>query len=181
MLCLSQESHLVVGLLPGVQLSTRLLCFSSRRNKWSEIEVERYMPGGRPWGGHGVVAMGTGLVWTDLSCGLLSFDFGEPGSQLHFLPLPDGWELPSNTLDLEKRRYTGISCGMLCFTDISCMDSTLNVWTLVDRQRWRWECGTSLEAVWADTAYGAAGLPQGEVPAMAFVHPEKEDVVFLLV
>jgi hypothetical protein len=112
-----------------------------------------YTPGGRAWDGHGVVTVGTTtVVWVDLSFGLLSWDLASPESrELLFTPLPDGRELPSGTLGLDKLRFVGVCAGLIRYADIT--DGGVNYWTLVD-QHWRWDCRTT---------FAAAGLPQGEL------------------
>jgi hypothetical protein len=164
------SESLIIGLQPGaVAGRATLVCFSTLTNAWRQMELG-YTPGGRPWDGHGVVTVGTTtVVWVDLSFGLLSWDLASPESrEILFRPLPDGRELPSGTLGLDKLRFVGVCAGLIRYADIT--DGGVNYWTLVD-QHWRLDCRTT---------FAAAGLPQGELPVIAFIHPEEEGVTYFL-
>jgi hypothetical protein len=69
---------------------------------------------------------------------------------------------------LDKLRFVGVCAGLIRYADIT--DGGINYWTLVD-QHWRWDCRTT---------FAAAGLPQGELPAITFIDPEEEGVTYFL-
>ncbi|WVZ66625.1 hypothetical protein U9M48_015815, partial [Paspalum notatum var. saurae] len=140
----------------------------------------------RPWGAHGTIYHDDKIWWVDLSCGLL---YGVPHDMvvvharkdLRFVALPDGFELPPRTPDLDKKRCVGVSTGKLRYVQIHklrCRNGELvpvvSMWTLIDETtgEWRRDCRTPLKWIWDKLK------PDGKIPAVALIHPNHGDVVY---
>ncbi|XP_006645703.1 uncharacterized protein LOC102709130 [Oryza brachyantha] len=175
--------YYVAELQPAPAAGTAtLLLYSSLHDMWDDKDLI-YPLGDRPWGSNGVVTYQGMLWWVDLSYGLLSCDvvYGLP-PLLHFVPLPEGCELPAGTPDLEKIRCVGVGAARLRYVQIEKRDGdhVVTMWTLIDEQvgTWHLDCEASFKAIWDDEGYKETKLPR-EVPTVALIHPAHTgDVVY---
>ncbi|XP_052140005.1 uncharacterized protein LOC127759823 [Oryza glaberrima] len=170
----SREKFFVADLQPTVGADhSSLLLYSSVSQAWLECELN-YPPHDRPWGANGTVVYQKRIWWVDLSYGLLGFDLSAPHRGLHFIPLPDGCELPPGTADLDKRRCVGMDMGDLRYVQIDERDGDpiVRMWTLLieDTGTWTLNRAARFQDIWNDEGYKATKLPQ-EVPTVALIHP----------
>uniref|UniRef100_J3KY71 DUF1618 domain-containing protein n=1 Tax=Oryza brachyantha TaxID=4533 RepID=J3KY71_ORYBR len=171
----SRDAYLVADLHPTAGADhAMLLLYSSASGAWSNLELN-YPPGGRPWGGHGVVVWPKEIWWVDLSYGFLALDLNVAHRELRFVPLPDGRERPPGTPDLDKTRCVGMNIGELRYVEIDERDGDpiVSMWTLLDEDTgtWSFDCEARFKAIWDDEGYKATKLPR-EVPTVALIHPE---------
>ncbi|KAF0920611.1 hypothetical protein E2562_035898 [Oryza meyeriana var. granulata] len=97
---ISRESFFVADLQPTIGADhAALLLYCSVSEGWSEWDLN-YPPVHRPWGANGAVVYQKRIWWVDLSYGLLACDLSAAYSELRFVPLPEGSELPPGTADL---------------------------------------------------------------------------------
>uniref|UniRef100_A0A0E0BZW0 DUF1618 domain-containing protein n=1 Tax=Oryza meridionalis TaxID=40149 RepID=A0A0E0BZW0_9ORYZ len=170
----SREKFFVADLQPTVGADhSSLLLYSSVSQAWLECELN-YPPHDRPWGANGTVVYQKRIWWVDLSYGLLGFDLSAPHRGLHFIPLPDGCELPPGTADIDKRRCVGMDMGDLRYVQIDERDGDpiVRMWTLLieDTGKWTLNRAARFQDIWNDEGYKATKLPQ-EGPTVALIHP----------
>jgi hypothetical protein len=146
-----------------------------------------------------VIAYDRKLWWADLTRGFLVCSPVDPMPHLSFVGLPD--LTGEMFVDLEDRheglgridshRIARVSGGELRFVDVVRRHgeppgaARVVVWTLdtmldpsTGRARWEHhQCLTTLAAIWDHASYVESGMPR-ELPALAFLHPDKHAVVY---
>jgi hypothetical protein len=174
-----------------------LLTFRSGSDKWVEREFScpsMYL-GRWHWSSHDVIAHDGKLWWVNLVWGLLGCDpFEDKPTLRHVKPPSSITDRSFQVADpptVECNRMVTVSKGKLLFVEMvrrrvdPVEETMVSVHSLeFDWAEgvpwWKWMSGNSIGVMWASHSYRETGMPAGEVPVLALVHPTDPDVVYFL-
>ncbi|KAK3129060.1 hypothetical protein QOZ80_6BG0470940 [Eleusine coracana subsp. coracana] len=172
-----------------------LLSFRSGSDAWVETELScpSMKHARRMWSSsHDVIAHDGKLWWVNLVWGLLACDPFQDKPVLRYIKLPE-YDVVHDVVDppsgIESSRMVRVSKSMLLFVEmtrnrVDPVEETIVVVRslqfnhVTGETRWRWMSGNSVGVMWASNSYKAAGMPDGEVPVLALVHPTEPDVLY---
>ncbi|RLN21686.1 hypothetical protein C2845_PM07G04740 [Panicum miliaceum] len=124
--CEGPGRSMVVQLHPNVDKGRAVLLCCNEHEDWVAQDVD-YPPGHRRWASHGVFAHDQKLWWVDTSLGLMYCNdpLANGDLKLHFVPLPEGCELPAGAdpEELSRRRSVWVSAGKVRYVQIENGDS----------------------------------------------------------
>jgi hypothetical protein len=173
--------------LVGTNRAT-LLCYSTSSGAWASHDVycipaTTAATQARWRGGDGVINFDDRLIWIDLAFGMFTLDttllsMGCP--ELNYIPLPPEAQIYKHS-GHAQRRCIGVSQGKLRFVAFNNDWQNVGLWTLLNLEtaHWHLDSEITISELWDEEGFQALGLPQA-IPALAFIHPEKCNVVYFL-